>query len=118
MRIERICRDAAALLSVLVLFAVSVVSAHAAATDTVVVAKIDGVINPVSAEYLDNALKRAADERAGALVIMLDTPGGLDASMRTMVKAITSSDVPVITYVAPAGARAAFRPFLPARLLM
>lgn len=68
---------------------------------------LEGVINPVTAEYLDQSLKKAADDHAEALVIQLDTPGGLDSSMRQMVKAITGSRVPVITYVSPTGARAA-----------
>ncbi len=68
---------------------------------------LDGVINPVTAEYLDQSLKKAADDHAEVLVIQLDTPGGLDSSMRQMVKAITGSRVPVITYVSPTGARAA-----------
>ena len=73
----------------------------------VVVVEVEGVINPVSAEFLDKALARAAGERAEAVVVMLDTPGGLDTSMRRMVKAIIGSPVPVITFVAPSGARAA-----------
>ena len=73
----------------------------------VVVLHMEGVISPVTAEYLDSALARAASEKAEALVVMLDTPGGLDTSMRQMVKAIVSSQTPVITYVAPSGARAA-----------
>ncbi|MEW5744289.1 MAG: nodulation protein NfeD [Nitrospirota bacterium] len=78
----------------------------------VVVLTIDGVINPVAAEYLESALKKAAARKGGpdavdALVVMLDTPGGLDSSMRSMVRAIVSSPVPVVVYVAPSGARAA-----------
>ena len=74
---------------------------------TVVVARIDGVISPVTAEYLDAAVSVAAAKHAEALVIMLDTPGGLDTSMRQMVKTIVGSQVPVITFVSPSGARAA-----------
>ncbi len=73
----------------------------------VVVAHMEGVISPVTAEYLESALARASVDKAEALVIMLDTPGGLDTSMRAMVKAIVGSPTPVITYVAPSGARAA-----------
>ncbi len=75
--------------------------------DTVTVAVIEGVINPVSAEFLDKAIQRASDTGAQALVVMLDTPGGLDTSMRSMVKSIVGSPVPVVVYVAPSGARAA-----------
>jgi membrane-bound serine protease (ClpP class) len=73
----------------------------------VLVAAYSGVINPAAAEYLEGAVAEAARRRCGALVIELDTPGGLDLSMRDIVKAILSSEVPVIVYVAPAGARAA-----------
>ena len=71
------------------------------------VAGLDGVIDPVAAEYVGSAIRDASKSKAEALVIMLDTPGGLDSSMRKIVKAILASPVPVITYVAPSGARAA-----------
>jgi membrane-bound serine protease (ClpP class) len=74
---------------------------------TVLVATIEGVINPVTAEYLDKAISAADEADAQALVIRLDTPGGLDTSMRKMVKSIIGSRVPVVTYVSPSGARAA-----------
>ena len=73
----------------------------------VLVAEYSGVINPAAAEYLEGAVAAAGQRRASALVIELDTPGGLDLSMRDIVKAILASEVPVIVYVAPAGARAA-----------
>ncbi|HAM34369.1 MAG TPA: serine protease [Elusimicrobia bacterium] len=73
----------------------------------VMVAAYSGVINPASAEYLTGAVSAAAQKHCAALVIELDTPGGLDLSMREIVKAILASEVPVIVYVAPAGARAA-----------
>ncbi len=73
----------------------------------VMVARLDGVIDPVAAEFMDNAIKDASKNHAEALVIMLDTPGGLESSMRKIVKEILASPIPVITYVAPSGARAA-----------
>jgi len=81
----------------------------AASTDArvVEVLDIDGVISPVTEEYLSKGLKKAADTNAEAVVILLDTPGGLDTSMRRMVKEILASPVPVITFVSPSGARAA-----------
>ena len=63
-------------------------------------------IQPVSAELLERALKRANAEGAAALLVQLDTPGGLVESMRAMAGAILGSHVPVIVYVAPSGARA------------
>ncbi len=66
---------------------------------------VDGAINPVSAEFIQKNIDRASRMNAAALVIELDTPGGLDTSMRSIVKAIISSPVPVIVYVYPSGAR-------------
>ena len=68
---------------------------------------IEGAISPASADFFVRTLQRAEAEGVELLVLQLDTPGGLDASMRQMVKAILASEVPVATYVAPAGARAA-----------
>ena len=69
--------------------------------------KTEGIVNPVMAEFLTRSIDRAAEEGAEAVVIQLDTPGGLDLSMRDIVKTILASDVPVVVYVAPAGSRAA-----------
>lgn len=68
---------------------------------------IDEAIGPSTDDYLGRALATAADERAEMVVIRMDTPGGLDASMREIIKNITNSAVPVATYVSPTGARAA-----------
>ncbi|HXX57643.1 MAG TPA: nodulation protein NfeD [Thermodesulfovibrionales bacterium] len=68
---------------------------------------INGAINPVSAEYIGKSVQQAAKRKAEVLVIELDTPGGLDSSMRKTVKDIVSSEVPVVVFVAPSGARAA-----------
>lgn len=71
------------------------------------VAEITGVINPLTADYLDRALGEAERANAAALVLRLDTPGGLDSAMRTMVQRILATQVPVIVFIAPSGARAA-----------
>lgn len=68
---------------------------------------IDDAIGPATADYLVRALDKAAQQRATLVVIRMDTPGGLDSSMRDIIKAISNSSVPVATYVAPSGARAA-----------
>jgi membrane-bound serine protease (ClpP class) len=73
----------------------------------VLVVSVSGVINPVAAEFVAKSLKKASDMGAEALVIQLDTPGGLDTSMRSIVKDIIGSAVPVVVYVSPSGARAA-----------
>lgn len=64
-------------------------------------------ISPATADYFTRALDDAADAGAPLLVLELDTPGGLDASMRSMIKRILGSPIPVVTYVSPSGARAA-----------
>jgi len=68
---------------------------------------VDGIVNPVMAEFIIKSIENAAKEKAEAVVIQLDTPGGLDLSMRDIVKATLSSDVPIVVYVAPSGSRAA-----------
>ncbi|MER9678822.1 nodulation protein NfeD [Mesorhizobium sp. M0184] len=69
--------------------------------------EIDGAIGPASARQLEEALAVAADRNAQALILQMDTPGGLVTSMREMVAGILASPVPVIGYVAPAGGHAA-----------
>ena len=71
------------------------------------VVELDGAITPATANYFTRALDDAQDADAAALVVRLDTPGGLDQAMRDMIKAILASRVPVVVYVAPNGSRAA-----------
>jgi membrane-bound serine protease (ClpP class) len=69
--------------------------------------KLSAEINPVSASFVKDSIDRAKSQHAAALVILLDTPGGLSTSMNEIVQAELASPVPVIVYVSPAGARAA-----------
>jgi len=69
--------------------------------------RIDGVIGPATADYVVHGIARSAQERHQLVILEMDTPGGLDTSMRDIVKAILTSPVPVATWVAPSGARAA-----------
>jgi membrane-bound serine protease (ClpP class) len=71
------------------------------------VIELEGTINPGTAQFVEKGLERAQSEGYGVAIIRLDTPGGLDTSMRTIVKSILNSSIPVVVYVAPRGARAA-----------
>jgi membrane-bound serine protease (ClpP class) len=79
----------------------------AAQAPTVLATRIEGPITPVVADHLVDAVHKAERERHAALLVELDTPGGLDTSMRTIIKAFLGARVPVVVYVAPSGARAA-----------
>ena len=87
-------------------FAFSTAYAHAEPS-LVVTAAYEGVINPVAAEYLQEAIALSEKASAQFLVFQLDTPGGLDTSMRSMIKAMTGSQIPIVVYVGPTGGRAA-----------
>ena len=69
--------------------------------------QVEGIISPSSADYIIRAIKQADREMAQALVIELDTPGGLDLSMRSIIKEMLAAERPIVVYVSPGGARAA-----------
>ncbi len=92
----------------LLLMGLSMISLRpaSAAADTVVVLEVQGVINPLTVQYLERGLKLAEDQDAQALIITMDTPGGLESSMREIVQLLLDADLPTVVYVMPDGARA------------
>ncbi|MBU1740875.1 MAG: nodulation protein NfeD, partial [Proteobacteria bacterium] len=81
-------------------------AARAAAAPRVMLVNVQGIVSPASAQFVVRAVRRAEDQNMAAMVIRLDTPGGLVSSMKDMVKAIRNARVPVVVYVAPRGAGA------------
>ena len=98
-----------ALRAVLAAFAVAAVvpSAYAATPPRVLAVEFDNDVNPVTADYVVGEIERANEKRYDAVVILLDTPGGLSDSMKDIYEAELASKIPVIVYVYPEGARAA-----------
>lgn len=74
--------------------------------DHVALIQLKGVINPVAASYVERAIGQAEADGASAIVVQMDTPGGLDSSMRAIIQRIIGSKAPVIVYVSPPGSRA------------
>ncbi|TME38599.1 MAG: nodulation protein NfeD [Chloroflexi bacterium] len=96
-----------ALLALAALASTRPVAAEAQGTPTVVVAHLTDIVSPATAQYVHRVVSAANDQGAVLLVLMIDTPGGLDTSMRQMVQDLLNSSVPSVAYVAPSGARAA-----------
>jgi membrane-bound serine protease (ClpP class) len=92
---------------VVIAAALLVPAAHAATPPRVLAVEFDNDVNPVTADYVIDEIERANDEGFNAVVILLDTPGGLSDAMKDIYEAELASKVPVIVYVSPEGARAA-----------
>jgi len=106
-RLDPLFRITFNLLIIVLLLGLLAVPPVAQAEPFVGLATYDGVINPVSAEYLHDALAWAEENGAQALIVALNTPGGLDTSMRLIIKDLTGATIPVVVYVSPSSGRAA-----------
>lgn len=90
-----------------ILLAIAATAPLARAAEPVRVIEVTGMINPVTAEFILDQIEQAEKERSQCLIIELDTPGGLDTSMRKIIQRELSATVPIVVYVSPKGARAA-----------
>ena len=93
--------------TLLLLLLITTVSVCHAEQATIRLVEINGPINPATAVYIARNIRESAQNRDALVLVEMDTPGGLDSSMRDIVKNIFSSQVPVAVYVYPSGARAA-----------
>jgi membrane-bound serine protease (ClpP class) len=95
-------------IGLLLLSSASSRSTEAAAADRfATLVELDGPIGPAMSRYVEHSIADARNQRSAVVILQMDTPGGLDTSMRDIIKAILASPVPVVSYVAPSGARAA-----------
>ncbi len=76
-------------------------------TSVIYLLNVEGTIDPITAQYMIEGIREANDNQAECVIIQMDTPGGLDESMRNIIKEMLNSRVPVVIYIAPQGARAA-----------
>ena len=89
------------------LLAVSIAARAQTGDSRVDVLTVKGTINPVLTDYISRGIEQAEETGASAVIIQMDTPGGLDTAMRDIIQSIINARVPVVVYVSPAGARAA-----------
>ena len=95
------------LILIVLLLAVSIAARAQTGSSRIDVLTVKGTINPVLTDYISRGIEQAEETGASAVIIQMDTPGGLDTAMRDIIQSIINARVPVVVYVSPAGARAA-----------
>ncbi len=90
----------------LFLFSAHIVGQEVERAEAILI-EVKGPIGPAISDFIQRNIEKAADQGGEAVILEMDTPGGLDSSMRDIIKAILASPIPVVTYVSPSGARAA-----------
>ncbi|WP_259667606.1 NfeD family protein [Rhizobium lentis] len=109
-RPRRFCREAIRIFALALIWGSAFlfsVAPTAGSERVALLLRLNGAVSPASADYVIRGIQLANDRKVALIVLQMDTPGGLDTSMRDIVRAILASSVPVASYVAPSGARAA-----------
>ena len=94
-------------LILILIFSCSLKGNYANSKPSIYLLQVNGTINPITSQYVVGGIEEAEEEGAECLILQLDTPGGLDISMRDIVKKMLNSTIPIIVYVSPSGGRAA-----------
>ena len=95
------------LLILISIFSCSLTENYTTPTPSIYLLQLNGMINPITSQYVIGGIEDAETEEAECLILQLDTPGGLDTSMRDIIKKMLNSTIPIIVYVSPPGGRAA-----------
>jgi len=89
------------------IFSYSLKENYTTPNSSIYLLQLNGIINPVTSQYVVSGIEDAEAEEAECLILQLDTPGGLDTSMRDIIKKMLNSTIPIIVYISPSGGRAA-----------
>lgn len=94
-------------LALLFIFSCCLTVSYGTPNSSIYLLQLNGIINPITSQYVVSGIEDAEAEEAECLILQLDTPGGLDTSMRDIIRKMLNSTIPIIVYVSPSGGRAA-----------